>query len=436
MTITPPRYAESAVFHRQAAALMPGGVSSPVRAFKAMGMDPITVLGGEGCHLSDVDGHRYVDYVMSYGPLIFGHAPKVVIDAITEAAQAGTTFGMTTPLEIELARLVVDFVPSVEVVRFVNSGTEAAMSAVRLARGYTKRDLIIKCSGCYHGHSDGMLVDAGSGAATLGVPSSPGVPSSVSGGTVVVPFNDLPAMSHALKEHAGRIAAVCVEPIAGNMSLVPPVIHYLKGLRDLCDEHKSLLIFDEVMTGFRVHPGGAQSLYGVMPDLTCLGKVIGGGLPCAAYGGRERIMRYVAPDGPVYQAGTLSGNPLAMAAGIATLTALRDPSVYQTLDQTTALLEKGLVTAATKAGLPLQTTRVGSMLGLFFTDHPVTNFEQVRHTNIAAYAPFFQTMLEHGVMLPPSAYEAWFISTAHTREAVAQTVGAAVHAFKAAADFA
>ena len=303
---------------------MPGGVNSPVRAYKAVGGDPVTIASGRGATVTDIDGNVYIDYVCGYGPSILGHAPDVVVEAIGRAAGRGVGFGMPTEAETALARLVIDAVPSVELVRFVNSGTEATMSAIRLARGATGRPMIVKCAGCYHGHADGLLVQAGSGATTLGVPSSPGVPPSVTADTLLVPFNDLVAVERAMAEHAGKVACMIVEPIAGNMGCISPKPGYLQGLGDLCDKHGVLLIFDEVMTGFRVAYGGAQSLYGVTPDLTCMGKVVGGGLPCAAYGGRETLMRQMAPDGPVYQAGTLSGNPLAMAAGIATLEALRD----------------------------------------------------------------------------------------------------------------
>ncbi len=420
---------------------MPGGVSSPVRAYKAVGREPVTVAGGKGAILTDVDGNEYIDFVCSYGPLILGHAPPEVITALAKAAQKGTSFGMPTEAETRLAQIVVDAVPSVELVRFVNSGTEAVMSAIRLARGASGRSKIVKCTGCYHGHSDGLLVQAGSGATTLGVPSSPGVPGSVTGETLLVPFNDLEAVRAVFEKHAGEVACIVVEPVAGNMGVVPPAPGsspgsgdngYLQGLRALCDEFDVLLIFDEVMTGFRVAFGGAQALYNVKPDLTCLGKVIGGGLPCAAYGGREDLMRQVAPDGPVYQAGTLSGNPLAMAAGIATLEALQEDGVYEQLETLSAKLETGLRKAAKDADVPVYITRVGSMLCVFFSDQPVTNYEQAVNCRTDRYAAFFNTMLDGGVMLAPAQYEAWFVSTAHDKTAIEKTVEVAREAFECA----
>ncbi len=412
---------------------MPGGVSSPVRAYKVVGREPVTVAGGKGAIVTDVDGNEYIDYVCSYGPLILGHAPSEVISALAKAAQKGTSFGMPTESETRLARIVVEAVPSVELVRFVNSGTEAVMSAIRLARGFSGKSKVVKCTGCYHGHSDGLLVQAGSGATTLGVPSSPGVPGSVTGETLLVPFNDLDAVRGVFEKHTGEVACIVVEPIAGNMGVVPPSEGYLQGLRALCDEFDVLLIFDEVMTGFRVAFGGAQALYNVKPDLTCLGKVIGGGLPCAAYGGREDLMRQVAPDGPVYQAGTLSGNPLAMAAGIATLEALQEDGVYEQLETLSAKLETGLRKAAKDADVPVYITRVGSMLCVFFSDQPVTNYEQAVNCRTDRYAAFFNTMLDGGVMLAPAQYEAWFVSTAHDEIAIEKTAVIAREAFKCAA---
>jgi len=430
------RYAQSTEAFAKARTLMPGGVSSPVRAYKAVGREPITIASGKGASVTDIDGHEYIDYVMSYGPLILGHAPPAVIAALAKAAQKGTSFGMPTEAETKLARLVVEAVPSVELIRFVNSGTEAVMSAIRLARGATGRNKIIKCTGCYHGHSDGLLVQAGSGATTLGVPSSPGVPDAVTRQTLLVPFNDLDAMRDTFEQHAEDLAALVIEPIAGNMGCIPPTDGYLQGLRDLCDEHNVLLIFDEVMTGFRVAYGGAQALYGVTPDLTCLGKIIGGGLPCAAYGGREDLMRHVAPDGPIYQAGTLSGNPLAMAAGLATLEALQEEGVYEQLEAASAKLEAGLRDAASAAGVPITHNRVGSMLGVFFTDAPDTPikcYEQATCCRTDRFTAFFKAMLDQGVMLAPSMYEAWFVSTAHDEDAIKATRAAADSAFAAAA---
>jgi glutamate-1-semialdehyde 2,1-aminomutase len=427
------RYSRSHRAHERARQLMPGGVSSPVRAYKAVGREPIVIAQGKGARVVDLDGNHYIDYVLSYGPLILGHAPDAVLAAITKAAQRGTSFGMPTEAESALAELVIQAVPSIQLVRFVNSGTEATMSAIRLARAATGRAKIIKCTGCYHGHSDGLLIQAGSGAMTLGVPSSPGVPASITANTILVPFNDLAAVEAALAASPKEIACMLVEPIAGNMGCVPPNPGYLQGLRALCDRHGALLIFDEVMTGFRVAYGGAQSLYGVKPDLTCLGKVIGGGLPCAAYGGREDLMRQVAPDGPVYQAGTLSGNPLAMAAGIATLQALRDGLAYTRLEQASAALEAGLTDAARTAGVPLYCTRVGSMFCPFFSDRPIENYEQALGSDTKAFATFFGVMLDRGVTLPPSQFETWFLSTEHDAECIEQTLAAAREALAAVA---
>ena len=408
---------------------MPGGVNSPVRAYQAVGCDPIVIRQGKGCTVTDVDGNTYIDYVCSYGPLILGHAPEPVTAALSKAVARGTSFGMPTEAESALAEMVIDAVPSVERVRFVNSGTEATMSAIRLARGVTGRSKLVKCIGCYHGHSDGLLVQAGSGATTLGVPSSPGVPPSMTADTLLVPYNDAEAVKRALSEHAGQVACMIVEPIAGNMGCIPPDEGYLQALRDLCDEAGTILIFDEVMTGFRVAYGGAQSLYGVTPDMTCLGKVVGGGLPCAAYGGRADIMAHLAPEGPVYQAGTLSGNPLAMAAGIATLEVLRDTNAYEQLEVASAKLAAGLETAASKAGVEVQCPRVGSMVCVFFTQQPVRNYEAATACHTGAFARFFRTMLGGGVVLPPSQFETWFVSTAHDDEAIKQTIEAADAAF-------
>jgi len=413
---------------------MPGGVNSPVRAYKAVGREPITIKAGRGCRVFDVDGHAYIDYVGSYGPLIAGHAHEAVVAAITKAASNGATFGMPTELETQLAEAVVAAVPSVEVVRFVNSGTEAAMSAIRLARAATGRERVVKCIGGYHGHVDGLLVQAGSGATTLGVPSSPGVPASIAGATLLMPYNDLAAAEALFAAHGGEIACVMIEPIAGNMGCVPPIDGYLAGLRTLCDEHAALLVFDEVMTGFRVAYGGAQSLYGVTPDLTALGKVVGGGAPCAAYGGREDLMRKIAPDGAVYQAGTLSGNPLAMAAGLATLELLREKGAYERLEEAAARLETGLADAAQRAGVALHINRVGSMLTPFFTDaDAVRDYDGATACDTAAFARFFGKMLDEGVTLPPSQFEAWFVSLAHDDAAIDETIEAAGKAFDAVA---
>lgn len=432
------RYAKSAAAHAKARALMPGGVNSPVRAYKAVGREPITIAKGKGCIVTDIDGNEYIDYVASYGPLILGHAADPIVAAITKAASHGMSFGMPTELETRLAQAVIDAVPSIEVVRFVNSGTEAAMSALRLARAATGRGKVIKCVGCYHGHTDAMLVSAGSGATTLGVPSSPGVPDGLVKNTLLVPYNDLGAVEAMMKQHPGEIACMAVEPIAGNMGCIPPAQGYLQGLRKLCDEHGVLLLFDEVMTGFRVDYGCAQSLYGVTPDLTCLGKVVGGGMPCAAYGGREDLMRQVAPDGPMYQAGTLSGNPLAMAAGLATLEALKadDFAAYAQLDASSSKLSAGLEEAAASAGVPIYLTRVGSMVCPFFIAQPgqtVSNYDDATACRTDRFAAFFQGMLDEGVVLPPAQYEAWFVGTAHDDSAIEKTLAAAGKAFARAA---
>ena len=434
------RFSKSRDAYNWACEVMPGGVNSPVRAFKSVGgskaetLVPVTIKSGKGAKIKDIDGNEYVDHVLSYGPLILGHTPEVVTVAMSKVMRSGWTFGMPTELETQLAQTVVDAVPSVDVVRFVNSGTEAVMSALRLARAATGRDKVIKCKGCYHGHSDSLLVQAGSGATTFGVPSSPGVPGSITKNTLLVPYNDLKAVEAVLKEQGGEVACMVLEPIAGNMGCVPPVEGYLQGLRDLCDEHGVLLIFDEVMSGFRVAFGCAQEIYGVMPDLTCMGKVVGGGLPCAAYGGREDLMRQVAPDGPVYQAGTLSGNPLAMAAGLATLETLRDTDAYTKLEQIASSLETGLKKAAVDAGVSISTNRVGSMFGLFFTDKAVENYADATACHTEQYAIFFQSMLEQGVMLAPSAFETWFVSTEHDESCINMTVQAAQDAFRAVAE--
>ncbi|WP_428389851.1 glutamate-1-semialdehyde 2,1-aminomutase [Mucisphaera sp.] len=426
----------SAKAFSEASEVMPGGVSSPVRAYKAVGGDPVFIRCGKGAVVTDIDGHEYVDYVGSYGPLILGHAADSVLAALSKAAGRGTTFGMPTEAETQLAKMVIDAVPSVEMVRFVNSGTEAAMSAIRLARAVTGRTAVVKCTGCYHGHSDALLVEAGSGALTLGQPSSPGVPEGITRHTLLVPFNDLAAAERVFAEHTEEIAAFAVEPIGGNMGCVPPAEGYLEGLRALCDKYGAMLLFDEVMTGFRVHRGGAQSLYGVTPDLTCFGKVIGGGLPCAAYAGRRELMEHVAPAGPMYQAGTLSGNPLAMAAGIATLEALEDPAVYEGLEAAGRQLEDGLLAKASAAGVPVQIARVGSMICVFFSEEPVTDYETATSCRTDRFAAFFEAMLEHGVILPPSQYECWFVSTEHGDELIKQTLQAAAHGFAAAAEIA
>ncbi|MCC5831318.1 MAG: glutamate-1-semialdehyde 2,1-aminomutase [Phycisphaeraceae bacterium] len=425
-TTTTTTRAKSEEQFRQAVKLMPGGVNSPVRAFRSVQGTPVFIREGKGAVVTDVDGNTYIDLVGSYGPLILGHAPETVLVALTKAAGRGTSFGMPTELESKLARMVIDAVPSIGRVRMVNSGTEAVMSAIRLARAATGRDLVIKFAGGYHGHSDGLLVEAGSGAATLGVPSSPGVPAPLAGLTLTATYNELDTVRRCFEQHHERIACICVEPIAGNMNCVPPVKGFLEGLRELCDQHGALLIFDEVMTGFRVHRGGAQALYDVMPDLTCLGKILGGGLPCAAYGGSGNLMDNLAPEGPVYQAGTLSGNPLAMAAGTAVLTELEQPEIYEKLDTAASQLANGLRSAARRAGVDLLIQHVGSMFGVFFTrQKAVTNFDEARACDIEAFNRFFWAMLERGVLMPPSAFECWFLSTAHDSEVIERIIDAA-----------
>ena len=409
---------------RRATAVIPGGVNSPVRAWGAVGAgEPFFVGRADGAHLCDAEGNRYVDWVMSWGPLIFGHADAEVVEAVQEAAAYGTTFGAPTEREVALAEELVDAVPSVEKVRLVSSGTEAAMSALRLARGVTGRDRIVKFSGCYHGHADALLAAAGSGLATLGIPSSPGVPAGAAADTIVCPFNDVEGVRAAVERHGDELAAIVVEPVAGNMGVVPPEPGFLEALRALCDASGSLLVFDEVITGFRVARGGAQELYGVMPDLTVLGKIAGGGLPLAAFGGRADAMDSLAPAGPVYQAGTLSGNPLATAAALVVLGRLRDPAVYERLEAAGALLEAGLQDAV--GGEPAHVQRVGAMATLFFREGPVRNFEDAAASDTERYAAWFRHLLARGVYVAPSQFEALFVSTAHGEAEVDTTVEAA-----------
>ncbi len=415
---------------QEANAILPGGVDSPVRAFRAVGGQPLFIERGDGAYLFDVDGNRYIDYVLSWGPLILGHAHPEVVNSLKEAVQRGTSYGAPSPLEVELAQLIQSFMPNMEMLRFVNSGTEATMSALRLGRAFTRRDKIIKFEGCYHGHADMLLVQAGSGVATLGLPDSPGVPVGTAQDTLVARYNDLDSVEALFQRYPDEIAAVIIEPVAGNMGVVPPADGFLSGLRQLTQQYGALLIFDEVMTGFRVHPGGAQALYGIEPDLSTLGKVIGGGLPVGAYGGRQEIMSLIAPSGPVYQAGTLSGNPLAMSAGIATLRNLGQPGVWAELESGVDRLTAGVAEAAAEAGVPIQQTRVGTMFCTFFSEAPVRDWPTAKLSDTARFGRFFTEMLKQGVYLAPSQFEAAFFSTAHTDEIVDQTITAASKAFK------
>jgi glutamate-1-semialdehyde 2,1-aminomutase len=412
-----------------ASRILPGGVDSPVRAFKSVGASPIFVERGRGAYLEDVDGNTYIDYVMSWGPLIHGHAPEGLLKALAATSAKGTSFGAPTELETRLARRVSMLMPSMERVRFVSSGTEAAMSALRVARAATTRDKIVKFEGCYHGHADAFLVQAGSGAMTLGVPTSPGVPAAAAADTLLARFNDLESVEKVFARHPGAIAGVFVEPIAGNMGLVAPRDGFLQGLRTLCDREGALLVFDEVISGFRAASGGAQKIFGVKPDLTCLGKIIGGGLPVGAYGGRADVMALVAPDGPVYQAGTLSGNPLAMTAGLWSLSELSE-GLYRHLAKLGSGLAAGLADAAREAGVPLQVNAFGSLLTPFFTTQPVRDYQSALTADTAAYGRFFRAMLSSGVYPPPSQFEAWFLSGAHTEKDVDKTVKAARKAMK------
>jgi glutamate-1-semialdehyde 2,1-aminomutase len=420
---------KSKALFQKAKKLIPGGVNSPVRAGRAVGIDPPFISRAKGCYLWDVDGKRYIDYVCSWGPMILGHSHPKVVRALEERISKGTSYGAPTRLEVEMAETIVDMVPSIEMVRMVNSGTEATMSAIRLARGYTGREKIVKFEGCYHGHADSLLVSAGSGLATFAIPGCPGVPANLAGHTLSLPFNDLPRFTEAMEKHGPDIAAVIVEPIPGNMGVVLPDLAFLKGMRDLTAKYNALLIFDEVISGFRVSPGGAQGLYGVMPDLTCLGKIIGGGLPVGAYGGRKAIMQSMAPEGNIYQAGTLSGNPLAMVAGLATLKELRKGGLYDELEEKSAKLFSGLEDAARAAGLRVVVNRVGSMGSLFFKDKAVTDFASVKESDAQKFRRFYADMLREGVYLAPSAFEAWFVSTAHDGKSIEKTIESAAKSF-------
>src|SRR6202142_4519771 len=422
---------QSRKLQKRAEQLIPGGVNSPVRAFKSVGGDPLYVVRGQGSRIWDADGNEYIDYIGSWGPLILGYAAPTVVEAVISAARSGTSFGASPPDEADLAELVISAFPHMQKVRFVSSGTEATMSAIRLARAYTKRKYIVKFEGCYHGHSDSLLVKAGSGVATLGIPGSAGVPEEVTQFTLALPFNDTKAVEYAFQKFKHQIACVIVEPVAGNMGCVPAADDYLVALRLITERERSVLIFDEVMTGFRVAFGGAQELYNIRPDLTTMGKIIGGGLPVGAYGGPSEIMNLVAPLGPMYQAGTLSGNPLAMAAGCATLKHLRDHKleIYPRLDKLSRELLEGVAAAAKDAGVSLSHNRVGSMFTWFFNPGPITDWDSASKSNIEAFGKFFRAMLDNGVYLPPSQFEAAFLSTAHTEEDIQRTISVAKQAF-------
>jgi glutamate-1-semialdehyde 2,1-aminomutase len=420
----------SARLFAEAQTLIPGGVNSPVRAFRSVGGQPRFITRAKGARLYDVDGNAYIDYVLSWGPMILGHAAPSVVSAIKKAAGQGTSFGAPTELEVTLAREIRDAFPSMQKVRLVSSGTEAVMSAIRVARAFTKRDGIIKFEGCYHGHGDYLLAKAGSGIATLGIPDSPGVPSDFAKHTFTVPYNNLAAVRDLVEARRDEVACVIIEPVAGNMGVIPPAPDFLSGLRRLTSEHDIVLIFDEVISGFRVQYGGAQALYDVKPDLTVLGKIIGGGLPVGAYGGRKEIMDLIAPSGPVYQAGTLSGNPLAVSAGLATLKQLRARGLYKKLEEQSSALAEGIGAAAKKRGIPLTQTRVGSMLTAFFTPAQVVDWQTAKQSDTKRYGQYFHAMLEQGVYLAPSQFEAAFLSTAHTSADVDKTIKAAAAAFK------
>lgn len=420
---------KSAARFRSAVSVIPGGVNSPVRAFRSVGGTPLFIKKAKGALLEDIDGNRLVDYVLSWGPMILGHAHPDVLKAVIQAVKQGTSFGAPCEAEVELAKLIVQTVPSIEQVRLVNSGTEAVMSAIRLARGYTRRDTILKFEGCYHGHADHLLVKAGSGVATLGIPDSPGVPESFARHTLTAPYNNIEETERLIHKHASDLAAIIVEPVAGNMGVVLPHDEFLPWLRMITKKYEIVLIFDEVMTGFRVHPGGAQARLKIQPDLTCLGKIIGGGLPIGAYGGRKDIMNNIAPAGPVYQAGTLSGNPVAVAAGLETLRQIKKPGVYRELEQKSRQLAEGLAEAATRSRVPYYQTRMGSMVGGFFTEGPVTDYESAKKSDTARYGKFFHGMLERGVYFAPSQFEAAFVSTAHSPSQLRKTIEAAREVF-------
>jgi len=426
-------FRKSQQLFKEAQRYLPGGVDSPVRAFRAVGGTPRFIIKGKGSRLHDIDGNEYIDYVCSWGPLILGHANRQVTTALERAIRNGTSYGTCTELEIDLAKMITEAIPSIDMVRFVNSGTEATMTALRLARAFTDRERIIKFAGCYHGHSDGLLVSGGSGMATLDIPNSPGVPLQVAQNTLVAPYNDSEAVKQLFIEYPDKIAAVIVEPLAANMGVVPPATDFLNSLRQLTRQHGALLIFDEVITGFRVAYGGAQELYGIQPDLTCLGKIIGGGLPVGAYGGRRDVMEMVAPVGKVYQAGTLSGNPLVMTAGIETLRILSHKVTYQRLEKKAALLEEGIAMEARGAGISVTLSRAGSMLTVFFTGKPVTNYESASRSDASLFAKFFHKLLQRGIYWPPSQFEAAFVSLAHSREDIHTTINAVGQALRSLA---
>ena len=426
-------YEKSKALYEKAKDLMPGGVNSPVRAFNSVGMDPVFIDHGKDARTYDVDGNEYIDYVLSFGPLILGHSDTTVVDALTAAAQKGTSFGAPTALENELAELVIDRVPSVEMLRMVSSGTEATLAALRLARGFTGKNKILKFEGCYHGHSDSLLIKAGSGVATLGLPDSPGVPEGTAANTITVPYNDEESLSEAFDKFGDDIAAVIMEPVAGNMGVVPPKEGFLKFVREITEQNDTLLIFDEVMTGFRVNYNSAQGHYGITPDLTCLGKVIGGGLPVGAYGGRRDIMERIAPVGDIYQAGTLSGNPLAMTAGLETLKQLT-PESYEHFNKLGDMLEVGLKEIFSEKGYPITVNRAGSMIGFFLTEGPVVDFDSANTSDLELFKNLYQELLKEGVYLPPSQFEGMFLSTKHTEEDIRKTLDAFRNALDRAAD--
>lgn len=417
-------YKRSSALFKEAKNVIPGGVNSPVRAFKAVGGTPIFAETAKGAYVYDADGNKFIDYINSWGPMILGHAYPAVVEAVIDKAQSGTSFGMPTAIETEIAKLAVQMVPNIDKIRFVNSGTEACMSAVRLARGYTGKDKIIKFAGCYHGHSDAFLIQAGSGAVTFGSPNSPGVTQGTAKDTLLARYNDLNNVKELIHSNPNEIAAIIIEPVAGNMGCIPPKEGFLEGLRDLCDNNNILLIFDEVMTGFRLAKGGAQELFGVNADIVCFGKVIGGGLPVGAFASRNEIMNFLAPEGPVYQAGTLSGNPLAMAAGYAMLQALQDDAVFKRLDEKTKYLHQGIAQVLNKAQISHKINRLGSMISVHFTDEDVVDFESAAKGNNATFKAFFHAMLEEGIYIAPSAFETWFITDALTYQDLDETIEA------------